>query len=99
MLFLAVVSLVVVSRRWGSAAYSRWNLVAVSLLLASSAGVVLWRIDLSLTLRASLAALVSLLLVAAVRDTEGRMQARMILGRLRKASFPALSTANKAKRS
>jgi O-antigen/teichoic acid export membrane protein len=85
MLLMAGVSLFFVHRRWGGAAYSLRNVVAVLAIVVACVAVQPQLADLSWVLRAGVALLAAGLLTVAVRDAEGRMQVTMIVQRLRLA--------------
>lgn len=85
MVLMAAVSLFVVRRRWGPAAFSARNVGAVLLIVMSSAAIQSWTTDLAWTARAGLAVTAAVLLVVAVRDVDGRMQAQLVIARVRHA--------------
>jgi O-antigen/teichoic acid export membrane protein len=85
MLLMAGVSLFFVHQRWGSAAYSLRNVVAVLAVVIVCVAGQPQVADLTWIVRAGLAVLASGVLAVAVRDTDGRMQATMIVQRLRRA--------------
>ncbi len=86
MLLMALISLWFVHRRWGVVAYSRGNSFWAFFLVTISAALQSGMLELTLPARLGLASLIALLLVFAIRDADGRMQAGVLLLRFRHAS-------------
>lgn len=93
MLLLAGISLLFSRRRWGSAAYSSLNVVAVMVVVAGSLVVQPELANLTWILRACLAILTTGLLIVAVRDAGGHMQMALMVQRLRRAVRPVTASA------
>ena len=85
---MGAVSLVAVQWRWGSTAYSKANAAGVLSIAAVGVLMQLWLVDLTWILRSGIAMLAFVLLIVLVRDAEGRMQARVVLERVRQALWP-----------
>ncbi len=99
MLIMAAVTLLMVQSRWGSAAYYGRNIAAAFLVVAFSAGLVLWQGDLHWPLRTAMAGLATFLLIVAVRDLNGRLQAIVIFRRVGQSIVARFPSAKKAARS
>lgn len=82
MVLLAAVTLYAARIRWGRHAWSGWNVLATSLLLASCAAIVHFRSGMDWPMRAAAACSAAFLLVLAVRDTQGRTQIHSICSRM-----------------
>lgn len=95
MLLMAAAALVAVRRRWGAAAVSPANVVVVLLIVVTTVALQVWAGDLAWPVRAVLAILTSGLVLAAVRDDRGRMQAKMVIKRLRRAFSPPATVTGK----
>lgn len=95
MLLMAVVCLWAVRRRWGTDAYSWGNVASVVSLVTICIAIQNSIADLPWLVRVGLSTLACMLLVAAVRDVAGRMQAGVVLVRLRHEIWPDAVTAKK----
>lgn len=95
MLLMAAAALVAVRQRWGAAAFSPANVVVVLLIVVTTVALQVWARDLAWPGRAVLAILGGGLLLAAVRDDQGRVQVKMVIERLRRASFPSATATGK----
>lgn len=86
MLVIAAVSLYVVRHKWGRGALAWRNIAATLSVVGAVVAAALWNPGMSLSLRAAVACAASILIVVAVRDEFGRMRAREVASRIRRAS-------------
>ncbi len=93
MVLMAGVSLWCVRRRWGAAAYSSRNVAAVLAVVTLSLAVQPQVVHLTWMVRAGLAILATGVLTVTVRDAGGRMQATVIVQRIRRGLWPVTALA------